>query len=164
LGNCPTRPYRCDRNLLAPFMSARGRAGRRKAGCVPGLGVCRSPSGAAAFGPTSGKVMAAPHGGIFVRCVYGGARIARLGQRPSYRPGRLDPQMRGAKTRNTAATIGLSIGRPMNQAIGFGARIACTTSSSRSITTPARVLRGAAALCSSIWRGPAWRRPPAALP
>ena len=63
------------------------------------------------------------------------------------------------------AIIGHSGGaRPMNQATGSGATTGCTTSSSRSTTTPGPGLRAGGAPCSCMWRGQTAPRPQDASP
>ena len=67
------------------------------------------------------------------------------------------PRRRMVRGSTTGATIVRFGGRPMNQAIGSGAKIASTTSLSRSITTRGHESPAAAARSSSMSRGLGFR-------
>ena len=116
----------------------------------------------AASAPTSARATAPPRAGASGSCGCGGGPIASRGRAPCCRCAASRPTWPGARIPPTVATTARSGARPLNQATGCGGTTSSTTSSSRSTTTPGRGSPAAAARCSSMWRGPTGRRPPAA--
>jgi hypothetical protein len=109
-------------------MSGRGPAGHRRAGSAPAPGACGSRSGAAASEPTSAKAMAVRRAAPFGRCGCGGGRIGWCRLEPRCRCAGSAAPTPGARIRATGATTERFAGRPLNQVIGSGGKIASTMS------------------------------------